>query len=199
MHEIDKGLLEAMWAQGEVNEIARDGLVVELDSQAIGAGTAKLPKPLDVEECGGIALDLWLQIDDLAADQVIVDSRTDDGVGLALVTADSNTIRIELNDGRSKASWVCDPDVLSPGKLHHVAAIVDAGPGIISFVVDGVLADGSDARAYGWHRYSGVLGDVSGSGEIRLSPSFRGRVKELRIHNRYLRTSEAIANFLAGP
>lgn len=198
VHEIDKNLLEAVWTQGEVKEVVRDGLVVELDDRAIQAGTAKLPKPLDVEASGGITLDSWFQFDDLAADQIIVDSRTADGVGLALVMTESNTIRIELNDGRTKASWESDPGLLAAGELHHVAAIVDAGPGIISFVVDGVLADGGETRAFGWHRYSGILGDVSGSGEFRFSPALRGGLKKLRIYNRFLRTSEAIANFYAG-
>jgi len=199
VHEIDKDLLEAMWTQGEVKQVARDGLVVELDEEAIQAGKVKLPKPFDVEESGGISLDLWVQFDDLAAGQIIADSRTPDGVGLALLTTDSNTIRIELNDGRTKASWDCDPNVFTPGKLHHVAAIVDAGPKIISFTVDGILRDGGDARPFGWERYSGPLGNIAGSGELRLAPSLDGKLKTLRLYDRYLRTSDAITNFHAGP
>jgi hypothetical protein len=128
-----------------------------------------------------------------------VDSRTLDGVGFALLTTDADTIRIELNDGRTKAAWDCDPNVLAPGKLHHVAVIVDAGPKIISFVVDGILCDGGDVRSFGWGRYSGPIGNVAGSGELRLAPSLDGKLKTLRLYDRYLRMSDAIANFNAGP
>jgi hypothetical protein len=77
--------------------------------------------------------------------------------------------------------------------------IVDQGPQIISFVVDGLFCDGGDARHYGWGRYPDPLGDVSGTGELRLAPSLHGELKRLRVYRRYLRTSEAIANFHAGP
>ena len=77
--------------------------------------------------------------------------------------------------------------------------IVDAGPKIITFVVDGVLCDGGEARPCGWGRCQGELADVSGSGKLRVSPSLGGDLKGLRIYRRYLRTSEAVANYHAGP
>ena len=171
----------------EVLEVQRDDSAFEL------------PESLDVDASGGLALDFWVRLDDLAPGQVLVDSRTAEAGGLAVVTAENGTLRIELDDGRAKAAWDCDPGLLQPGKLHHVAAIVDAGPGIISFLVDGRFCDGGDARDYGWGRYADALADVRGSGKLRLAPSLHGELKRLRIYRRYLRTSEAVANFHAGP
>lgn len=36
--------------------------------------------------------------------------------------------------------------MLHPGESHHVTGIVDGGPRIITFLVDGVLCDGGDER-----------------------------------------------------
>jgi hypothetical protein len=42
------------------------------------------------------------------------------------------------------------------------------------------------------------LRDVSGTRTLRIAPSLRGQLNRLRIYNRYLRTSEALAHFHAG-
>ncbi len=199
VHELDKTLLEETWNQGNNKTVAREGLILDLDAEQLQPGEVKLPSGLDLAETGGAAWDFWITLDDLAAGQVIVDSRDADGRGMALTTTDQGTIRIDLDDGRTKAAWDCDPGLLKPGQLHHVAVIVDAGPKIITFVVDGVLCDGGEARPCGWGRCQGELADVSGSGKLRVSPSLGGDLKGLRIYRRYLRTSEAVANYHAGP
>ena len=201
VHEIDKTLLEGLWTQGQVKEVARKGLALDLpaEGQAAMPAEAKLPKRLDLAQTGGLSIDFWIKLENLAAGQVILDGRGADGRGIALTTAGAGAIRIELSDGRSKAAWDCDPGLLEAGTRHHVAVIVDAGPGTISFVVDGVLCDGGPSRTYGWGRYEGELGDVTGSGALRVAPSLKGRLQRLRIYDRYLRTSEAVANFHAGP
>jgi hypothetical protein len=199
VHEIDKGLLEGLWSQGAVKSVAREALVLDLDPGQLQAGAVPLPGPLDVEASGGLSVDFWIRLDDLAAGQVILDSRTPDGRGIALSTTKAGTIQIELNDGARAASWDCDPGLLTPGRLHHVAAIVDSGPKIISCVVDGMLCDGGDVRHYGWGRYKAGIGDVRGTGELRVAPSLHGQLKGVRVYRRYLRTSEAIGNYHAGP
>jgi hypothetical protein len=42
--------------------------------------------------------------------------------------------------------WSCDPGTLKTSAWHHVVATVDGGPKVISFVVDGALCDGGEAR-----------------------------------------------------
>jgi hypothetical protein len=86
-----------------------------------------------------------------------------------------------------------------PGRLHHVVATVDAGPRIITFVVDGVLCDGGPARRCGWGRYARDLGDVAGCGKLRVAPSLHGTLRRVRLYRRRLRTSEAVAHYHAGP
>lgn len=198
VHQLDPALVEGLWNQGQVRAVARNGLILE-SASASSPGEARLPGRLDFGELSGLSLDLWLRLDDWAAGQTILDSRTPEGAGLLLETAENGSVRLALSDGQAKAAWQCDPGLLEPKKLHHLVAIVDAGPQIITFVVDGVLGDGGDARAVGWTRYSDPLGDVSGTGTLRIAPSLQGELKSLRVYDRYLRTSEAVAGYHAGP
>ena len=99
----------------------------------------------------------------LDAGQVLLDNRTADGQGFCLQTTASGAVEIVLNDGRTENRWACDPGVLAAGALHHVVVIVDGGPKIITFIVDGQLNDGGDARQFGWGRFSPNLRDVNGS------------------------------------
>ena len=98
-----------------------------------------------------------------------------------------------LNDGRTESRWTSESGALTDGKPHHVAVIVDGGPKIISFVVDGVFHDGGSERQFGWGRFSPNLMTVNGGPTLHVGPG----VRNIRVYNRALRTSEAIAAFRA--
>jgi len=199
VHEIDKALLEGLWTQDEVKTVARDGLIVDLGPEQIRAKETKALPRLDLAETGGLSLDLWVTFADLAPGQVLLDTRDEAGRGIALTTIGKGAVRIELSDGEAKASWDSDPGLLQPGKLHHIVAIVDQGPRIITFVIDGLLCDGGSARTHGWTHYDAPLGDVAGTGKLRLARPPKADLKRLRTYRGYLRTSEAVAHFHAGP
>ena len=212
VHEIDPRLLAAVWGELEDSGVTRDGLVLSLgDSEPVpqSAPMPRLRDFLDFKEKtvadfstsnahAGFAVELWIRLQSLEAGQVILDSRTDVGRGLALHTATNGTIEIVMNDSRSESRWACDAGFLEAGKSHHVVTIVDGGPRIVSFVIDGVLCDGGGARPFGWGRFGPYLHNVNGTGELRIGPSLDGEIKVLRIYDRYLLTGEAIANFRAG-
>jgi hypothetical protein len=189
IHEIDRALLDGLWSQGVRKAVTRDGLLLETSER-----TAKLPGPLNLAETGGAAIDLWLKLDDLSAGQSLIDTRDADGQGITLRTIEQGAVRIELSDGQAKTAWDSDKGWLEAGRRHHIVAIVDAGPKIITFVVDGQLCDGGADRQFGWGRYLEPLRDVSGSAELRVATS----VEIVRVYGRYLRTSEAVAGFHAG-
>lgn len=102
-----------------------------------------------------------------------------------------------LSDGRRESRWDCDPGLLSMGRPHHLVVNVDGGPKIITFIVNGRLCDGGEARQFGWGRPNLNLQDIHGGQVLRIDPSFKGRIHHLRIYDRYLRTSEAIGNYRA--
>jgi len=211
VHEIAPDLPAALWGQFDNAAVATAGLMLDLP------GGGRMPKQVEMPALPvflepdasrgdygardlrqGFSIDLWVRFKRLAAGQRLLDSRTDSGRGLCLRTTRRETLQIVLNDGRSESRWDCDAGVLHAGRLHHVAVIVDGGPKIISFLVDGVLCDGGASRQFGWGRFSPNLRHANGGRVLRIDPDRAGEIEALRIYSRYLRTSEAISNFRAG-
>jgi len=131
-----------------------------------------------------------------------LDARDASGKGVAITSTDRFTLQISLNDGHVKSAWDCDPGThagtLRVGAWQHIAAIVDGGPKIVTWVVDGVLNDGGAVRDFGWGRIHPEMGDVNGAPGAQIAPMLFGQLSKLRVYNRYLRTSEAVGNFRAG-
>lgn len=198
VHLIDPTLLEGLWAQDGLKSVAKKGLILDLGSEQLKKGEVAMPHLPSLANGGGFSLDFWITMDELTPGQVVLDSRDLSDKGLVVLTTERGTLRVEMNDGENRGLWECDRDILKPHTPHHVAIIVDGGPKIISFVVDGVLCDGGPTGIYGWGRFSPELSNVSGSDTLRPSPTMEGRLERLRIYDRYLRTSEAVANFHAG-
>ena len=200
VHEIDRGFLEGLWSQAKAKDVSKAGVVIEL-ANASGR-TVEMPElPLFVRRStradygaedlrGGFSVELWANA---APGDMLLDNRTPDGRGFALRVVEGGAVEIILNDGRTESRWASDPGSVSAGEIHHVAAVVDGGPKIVTFVIDGKLNDGGDARQFGWGRYNPYLRSVNG-GPLKIGP----HVQQVRVYDRYLRTSEAVAAFRAG-
>ena len=200
VHQIDPTLLEGLWAQLDgKGQVTRNGLVLSIDQPATEPDEATMPRLPDLTKPGsGFSIDLRLQSNDWKAGQIIFDSRDESGRGVALETAEQGAVKLYLSDGTNPpGEWTSDPGLLTVGRTHHITAIVDGGPNLISFVVDGKLCDGGPSRQFGWGRFDDKLGDISGGATLRIAPSFAGRILNLRIYDRYLRTSEAVSNHQA--
>ena len=232
---IDQTLLTSMWDQFEAAEVASEGLILALP--AVGASMpASIPMPKlpaflqrdstradygtkDLRQ--GFSVDVWFRLDNLGPGQILLDNRTANGQGFCLQTTHRGTVEILLNDGRTENRWDCDPGVIETGKTHHLVAIVDGGPKIMSFIVDGAFNDGGESRQFGWGRYSPNLRGVSGSDvpgldlsdmqrhpdrsaqqsdaqTLRIGPGLTGAILSVRLYERHLLTSEAIGNYRAG-
>jgi hypothetical protein len=216
VHEIPLALLDGLFNQFEAQTVARDGLALELSAKGPDApadssrplpATAPMPKLPDfhardagrpdyggADTRAGFTLDFWLELSSTAPGQVLLDSRDAQSRGLLVTTSKDKAIEVTLNDGRTESSWTCDADTLHAGRLQHIVIVVDGGPKIISFVVDGVLQDGGEARQFGWGRFSPHLRAANGASVAQLGPGLRS----LRIYQRALRTSEVVGNFRAG-
>lgn len=213
VHPVDRQLLEGLWTQFDTHRVTRRGLVLSFAGTdgMLPAEVGLPPLPEFVTRDGtrpdygtkelrtGFSFDLWLRADSLRAGQLVLDSRTPTGRGFCLRMTGRGTVEVELNDGRTENRWDCDPGLLERGRLHHVAVIVDAGPRLILFVVDGKLCDGGDFRQFGWGRFSPHLRSANGSGRLRVASTFFGEVAAVRVYERALRVSEVIGNFRAGP
>jgi len=183
VHEIDTNLIEGLW-----NPVAPP------------APISSEPKPFyqrsrradhgKEDLRSGFSLDLWVNLADSRPGQMLLES-----AGVSLRTVAGGAVELMLTDGRTENRWASDPGSIAAGKPQHIVAIVDGGPKIISFVINGRLNDGGEARQFGWGRFSPNLKGVSGLLEIKKSPA----VQQLRVYDRYLRTAEAIGSYRAGP
>jgi hypothetical protein len=199
VHEVDRKLLEGLWNQFENKTVATEGLLLDLPSPGRSAAAPALPALLQRMRGGhgtqdlrtGFSLDLWVELPSLAEGQALLDNRTAEGVGFTLRTAARGAVEITMNDGRTESGWSSDPEAIAAGRRHHVAVIVDGGPKIISFVVDGKLHDGGDHRQFGWGRYNPNLRSAAGGPTLRIGDG----VKRLRVYGRAIRTSEAVGNW----
>jgi len=199
-HELDASLLEGLWRQAEQKEPTGAGRLLQLRGDETGAGAKfEMPRLPALNSGSGFTIETWLKMKELSPGQVIFDSRDTTGRGVALTFSDRFTLRLTLNDGQRSSTWDSDPGTF-PGALkvnvwQHVAVIVDGGPKMIIFVVDGVLNDGGAARQYGWGRFDPALLDVNGKRQTTLAPALWGQVGALRIYDRPLRVAEVVGNF----
>jgi len=212
VHEIDGTLLEGLWSQLDAKGATARGLLLNLPGadRTMPATVAAPQLPLFVRRSAradygaedlraGFSIDLRMRLRSLAPGQTLLDNRTPEGKGFMLRTAPGDAVEIVLHDGRTENRWGSDPGMLEAGKIHHIAVVIDGGPKIISFIVDGKLCDGGDARQFGWGRFSPNLQSANGDPTLRIGPGLAGEILRLRLYGRPLRTSEAIGNFRAGP
>jgi hypothetical protein len=105
-----------------------------------------------------------------------------------------NALEFTMSDIRGRASWKSDKGKIETGKSHHVVIIVDGGPQVMAFVIDGVLCKGGN-RKFGWGRFRHDFRDPNGADELRIGDEEGLSIEALRIYDRPLRVSEAMANF----
>ena len=196
VHQIDPSLLEGVWSQETNRTVARLGLAAELASIPTGAS-------LRMPNLGSsFSLDFWIRLRELTPGQVLFDATSSGGRGVRLTTSDNFSLRLTMADGERETVWESDagthPGTMKTGVWQHIAVIVDGGPRIISYVIDGQFNDGGATRQFGWGRFPKELGDVNGAAEARVAPRIFGEMRGLRIYDRYLRTSEAVGNYRAG-
>jgi hypothetical protein len=204
VHEIDSDLLEDLWGQLDRREVERDGLALELVADPIAPSTEiEMPRFADLKDRGGFAIEFQVRFRELTGGQTLLDTRDESGRGIRLMTTNRSTLGITLGDGTTEATWDSDPGTgpgtLRVGDWQQITVIVDAGPRIISVVVDGILNDGGPLRQYGWTRFPPELADVNGLARAPLATRLYGDLRAVRIYDRPLRTSEAVGNHRAGP
>jgi len=120
--------------------------------------------------------------------EMLADSRGKDGSGILVEFTDDNRFYIVMSDGNSISSWKSDRVDIN-GKCCF-SIIIDGGPKVISFVVNGEFCDGSDDRQYGWGRISPNLRHVNGDGKITVG----SKVSRLVVYNKAVMINDAASN-----
>ena len=154
----------------------------------------------------------------------LINSRSNSSQGICIKNSSNNNIEICLNDGRTQSNWESDYNILNFDIDNHIIIIIDGGPKIISFVINGELCDGGSDRQFGWSRFnpnlktlnsnspnwvvapgvSNNIGDPSIIEENRSEKYYNTfvinedkniEIKLLRIYQKSLSISESINNF----
>jgi len=206
VHTINSQLLEGLWNQFANNDLATQGLILNWkkgDSSKIAA--PKLPqfasRDNDRADYGtknspaAFTIEIQFQLKKWEVGQIVCDARNLTGEGWYLRTTPKKTLEFVMSDGRTQHSWDCDQRLIEINKTHHISVIVDGGPKLILFVVDGVLNDGDEQRQFGWGRFSANFQSANGAEMITLSNIENSSIDFLRMYNRYLTVSEAIGNY----
>ncbi len=168
-HKLDRALLEVLWSQ-PTNRTRTPGAVQGIQSLSAQPG---------------FALDFRLTLKELTADQVLIDSP-----GLKLRTGNRFNLIVELGGKTTfESDFGTHPGTLRTEVRQHIGLIVDGGPKLILWTVDGILNDGGATRQFGFGRFDAAIQNLDLSG-LKIDP----RVDQLHSYTRPLRVSEMIGN-----
>lgn len=200
VHELPDELIALLWEQPRRRKLSLGNLVLDWRPTGLRAPAPKLrafrdynwelPDTAAQDFRTGFALDLTVRLDSLAPGQCLASTMTGSGQGWSITTTEAGTLLFTMGDGQTRCAWDCDQGLLGVGRRHRITAIIDGGPKLMLFVVDGRLCDGDHHRQYGWGRFSPHLLHANGAADITLHAS----VLALRVYDRAIRVSEALGN-----
>lgn len=207
VHEIPPDLPARLWGQAGGAETAARGLVLDWKRARAGEPAAVDAPVLPVfvehdhsrtdgatkDHRAGFTLDCRFRLRSLGAGQVLAGTIGASGVGWSLATTSRGTVELTMCDGQTRNTWDCDQDLLGIDREQRMTVIVDGGPKLILFVVEGALCDGARHREFGWGRFSPQLMHAQGEANIAVDSAMLG----LRIYERAISVSEAIGNHRA--
>lgn len=202
-HPVEAGLLQGLWNQLSAKPVVnREGLLLE----AGGEGTVEPPElpdlvVRDVERAdygskdlrGGFTLDLKVEASALEPGSVLLENRDSQGKGFCLRINDRRALEFTAFDRLSRMDHEGDPGLLPREGRVNLSLVVDGGPKILFFMVDGVLDDGGDRRQFGWGRYNPNFRSFEGGPRLVLHPG----LENVRLYGRALRVAELVQNHRA--
>lgn len=201
VHEIDPSFLKGLFGQFEPGTPPAD-ILARAKNPGQGdwqMSVPTLPRFLDrdfssVNHClkdlrSGCTLELVVKGVPAPATHLL-DSRDAEGAGILVRTLEGAAIEVVLSDARNVSSWTSDEGALVEELDNHLCIIIDGGPKLILFAVNGELCDGGGKRQFGWGLFNSKLQHLNGAPEALLD----GSVSEATIYGRALRVSEAAQN-----
>lgn len=200
-HAVPNEFLNTLWSQFEINTVTKKNLVAEWkDDEIPENGQLKTPINIKGSYSDGFTIDLNLVLATLSPGQLLLSSKDKNGKQVELKTGDFGAIEISISDGERSDSWTSDPGLIkATGLEYSVSVIVDNGPRIIQFVIDGTVNNGRNIREFGWGRFVADMKNFNfeniETGKLYgESVNIKGKISELRLYNRPLMNTEIIGN-----
>ncbi len=193
VHEIPADFLETMWARVRGESVTPDaGILFEAPGGSRCGAPPELPefyrRDYTQPNHGGMLTSDGCAFEVELAGTVpgsLLEGRDDDGRGIALELDPELRIILTLDNGNEECRMRSEriPELASGDIL---TVNVDGGPGIVSFVRNGVFLDGGEELQFGWRRFNPRL-------IRRFSPApwqVGQQVRQLRVFDRALMTAE---------
>lgn len=197
VHEIPEKFLQSLWNQFESSDITDEGLLSESEGKSV-IDMPELPVFCITDRKShifatkstesGVTFELIYKAG--TGKRKILDSRDASGKGVLIEQICDCRINILMNDGVNTCYRSSDKYMLKPDQINHIAIIIDGGPDIVSYVINGMYNDGGQDRIFGFGRFSTYFKDMNGKTKARVCKN----VLKLRIYGRALLTSEIISN-----
>lgn len=193
VHEIPAAFLETMWAKVRGEAVTPEaGLLFEAPGGSRCGAPSELPefyrRDYTQPNHGGTLTSAGCAFEVELAGTVpgsLLEGRDDDGRGIALELDPELRIILTLDNGNEECRMRSERlPVLASGDILTVN--VDGGPGIVSFVRNGVFLDGGEELQFGWRRFNPRL-------IRRFNPApwqVGQQVRQLRVFDRALMTAE---------
>ena len=178
VHEVPADFLEKLWRSLD-GDVPVDSTVVF--SGAGGMEYAPTPLP-DLAAGSGFSCEFSLAE---PGPGLLFDSRWNDGRGMAVEYTSDLRIMLRFNDSRQE--WIAASERVPD--LSRAVIAVDGGPGVVSFVADGVFLDGGEEMEFGWRRFNPATRGCRNDAPWRIGK----KIAEFRIWNSALLTCEAAA------
>ena len=149
---------------------------------------ATIPAPELPNLSTGAGTSLLLNFPAGPAGTVLLDGRTNKGAGIAITIGKDQNVLLKFGDGKKSQTLKGDVNGLKTGvDRHHLAVILDGGPGLASMVIDGRLQDGRKRHLRGVAWFDKAMTSVRGKNTWQCHAD----VADVRVYNRFLLTTEA--------
>jgi hypothetical protein len=181
VHRLDKEMLEGLW--GKRVERPREA-VVALDAMRLPEFVKRSARADGASEAtrAGVTIEMRVKA---GATGVLASNRDEAGRGFELRVVEGERVEIVLGDGRVENRWRTDRGAVKKDRTAEVVAIVDGGPRVIVFIVDGRVCDGGEERQFGWGRFHPALRGLNGEARLKVGEG----VEEVKVYAKALRAA----------
>lgn len=188
VHRIDNALIEGLWAQLEGAKRASYDFTALKDGDEMPNVPHFTVKDLDEVDSRSKFVNVSFTLDfDVTAQDGTLFTTAEGDKGI-VAKKQNGKLSFSMGDGKFWCTKITGADALSDGS-HHITIIVDGGPRIVMFVIDGVLWDGGREQDFGFGWFNQYMTGINAAKDIKVFDN----AKNLKFYRRALTVSEAIS------
>jgi len=201
IHEIPNEFIEKIWQQFEKNsELASDPIL------EVRGGVKSVMPLLDdflvvnestvdrrsLDKRSGLTIEFISSYADCAHDIDVFTTFNINNCGIKVTLTSEGSVKIILGDGQTVSLCESDKNLIR-NSLNHIAIIIDGGPKVISFILNGKFSIGDDGRNFGWGRFSPNMLHCNGANTCITDET----IERLYIYDKTLMVSELVCKMKA--